>query len=133
MAFTHPIRVRYAECDRMGFVHHSNYALYFEEARTEYLRSLGVNYKQLEDEGVIMPLRSMHHDFIKAARYDDLLSIEVKLVGEVGVRCQFQYKVVNQEGVHCCNGMTELFFVNRDSMRPMRIPDSLKHLFVSEA
>jgi len=117
----------------MGFVHHSNYALYFEEARTEYLRSLGVNYKQLEDEGIIMPLRSMHHDFIKAARYDDRLSIEVSLMGEVGVRCLFGYKVVNQEGVHCCSGLTELFFVNRESMRPVRIPEYLKPLFESES
>ena len=68
MAFIHHIRVRYAECDRMGFVHHSNYALYFEEARTEYLRSLGVNYKQLEDEGIIMPLRPIEHRSIVDGR-----------------------------------------------------------------
>ncbi len=131
MAFIHQIRVRYAECDRMGFVHHSNYALYFEEARTEYMRSLGISYKELEDEGVIMPLRSMHHEFLKAARYDDLLSIEVSVLGEISVRCQFAYRVSNQEGTLCCTGQTDLFFVQKESLKPMRIPASLKTLFES--
>ena len=55
MKHKHQIRVRYGECDQMGFVHHSRYALYLEEARTEILRSNGLAYKDMEDEGIIMP------------------------------------------------------------------------------
>ena len=79
MEWTHKIRVRYGECDRMGFVHHSVYALYFEEARTEILRNAGITYKEMEDEGLIMPVRSMGMTFKKAAKYDDLLEIHVRI------------------------------------------------------
>ena len=128
MSYIHKIRVRYAECDRMGFVHHSVYALYFEEARTEYLRAKGVTYKSMEDLGIIMPVRSMSFNFKKAAIYDDLLNIEVSIIGETKVRCCFEYKVTNQSGQFLSDAVTELFFVDKNTMRPIRLPDDYKIL-----
>ncbi len=126
MEWIHKIRVRYAECDRMGFVHHSVYALYFEEARTEILRQAGITYKEMEDEGLIMPVRSMGMTFKKAAKYDDLLEIHVQIEGHVEVRAHFHYTVYNQNKELLCTGFTEMFFVNKDSMRPMRLPEKYK-------
>lgn len=123
MVYEHFIRVRYAECDRMGFVHHSNYAMYLEEARTEILRAKGITYKDMEDDGIIMPVRSMSFQFIKAAKYDDLLKITVEVVGETNVRCDFKYEIYNQDGVLLTNATTEMFFVNKVNMRPMRLPE----------
>ena len=131
MEEVHYIRVRYAECDRMGFVHHSVYALYFEEARTEILRKKGITYKEMEDNGIIMPVRSMNIQFIKAGRYDDLLSIHVSIVGTPEVRCSFEYKVINQLGELLCTGDMELFFVKKDNLRPIRLPDSYKSKLLS--
>ncbi len=128
MSYIHQIRVRYAECDRMGFVHHSVYALYFEEARTEYLRSRGVTYKSMEDQGIIMPVRSMSFEFKKAAIYDDLLNIHVTILGETQVRCCFEYKVYNQSGDFLSSGTTELFFVNKHNLKPIRLPEQYKLL-----
>lgn len=128
MSYIHKIRVRYAECDRMGFVHHSVYALYFEEARTEYLRSRGVTYKSMEDEDIIMPVRSMEFTFKKAAVYDDLLDIQVAIVGETQVRCCFEYKIHNQSGEFLSEGSTELFFVNKQTLKPIRLPEQYKAL-----
>src|SRR5258708_1061912 len=110
IAHSHSIRVRYAECDRMGFVHHSVFALYVEEARTEALRHMGVVYKELEDNGVIMPLRDMHFDFKKAARYDDLLRVETRISSMPKVRCNVTYEIFNQAAELICTGSTELFF-----------------------
>lgn len=126
MQWTHKIRVRYAECDRMGFVHHSVYALYFEEARTEILRQSGISYKDMEDEGIIMPVRSMNFTFKKAGRYDDLLEIHVKIEGEVEVRAHFHYTVLNQNQELICTGYTEMFFVNKESLRPLKLPEKYK-------
>lgn len=125
MVFNHKIRVRYAECDRMGFVHHSNYALYFEEARTEYLRDKQVTYKELEDEGIIMPVRSMGFSFYYAAKYDDLLTIEVTIPENPSVRLKFSYRVFNQHEEMLSEGYTELFFVNKSTMKPIRISKEL--------
>lgn len=125
MVFNHKIRVRYAECDRMGFVHHSNYALYFEEARTEYLRDKKVTYRELEDEGIIMPVRSMGFSFYYAAKYDDLLTIEVTVPDNPTVRLKFTYKVYNQRNELLSEGFTELFFVNKTTMKPIRVSKEL--------
>jgi acyl-CoA thioester hydrolase len=121
-SYKHKIRVRYAECDRMGFVHHSAFILYFEEARTEALRSLGLNYKEMEDAGIIMPVRNMHVDFKKAGRYDDLLTLQVEINEKPGVRCKFNYHTYNEAGDHLNSGFTELFFVKKDSLRPLSLP-----------
>ncbi len=126
MSHSHQIRVRYAECDRMGFVHHSVYALYFEEARTEILRKKGITYKDLEDDGIIMPVRSMKFDFKKAGRYDDLLTIEVEIIGTPEIRCNFAYKTINQLGEILNFGETELFFVRKEDLRPIKLPEKYK-------
>lgn len=126
--FIHKIRVRYAECDRMGFVHHSVYALYYEEARTEMMRSLGITYKELEDEGIIMPVKSMGFDFKRAAHYDDLISIRITLEEISGVRCKFTYEISNQNGQHLSNGFTELFFARKSDLRPQKLPEVLSRL-----
>ncbi|MFM7765999.1 MAG: acyl-CoA thioesterase [Sphingomonadales bacterium] len=122
LQFEHSIRVRYAECDRMGFVHHSAYVLYFEEARTEAMRSMGLNYKEMEDAGIIMPVRAFNIEFKKAGRYDDLLKIIVKITEKPAIRCHFEYHTYNQEGEHLNSGFTELFFVKKDSLRPTPLP-----------
>jgi acyl-CoA thioester hydrolase len=109
----------------MGFVHHSNYALYFEEARTEYLRDKKVTYKELEDEGIIMPVRSMGFSFYYAAKYDDLLTIEVNVPDNPTVRLKFTYKVYNQLDELLSEGFTELFFVNKTTMKPIRVSKEL--------
>lgn len=130
MTHSHQIRVRYAECDRMGFVHHSIYALYFEEARTEILRKQGITYKDLEDDGILMPVRSMQFQFFKAGKYDDLLTIEVKISYPPQVRCNFEYRTLNQNGELLNTGETELFFVRKSDLRPIKLPENYK-LFMS--
>lgn len=113
----------------MGFVHHSVYALYFEEARTECLRSLGISYRELEDSGIIMPVRKMDFQFFKAAHYDDLLEITVGLNKLEGVRCEFGYETRNQDKTLLNTGSTELFFAQKTNLRPVRLPKNLQDLF----
>jgi acyl-CoA thioester hydrolase len=127
--FQHTIRVRYAECDSMGFVHHSVYPTYFEEARTEALRSIGLNYKDVEDSGIIMPVRSMHVHFKRAAVYDDLLLIHVFMDTVKGIRCVFHYETRNQHNELLNTGSTELFFADKSTLRPIKLPAELAARF----
>lgn len=126
---SHKIRVRYGECDSMGFVHHSVYALYFEEARTEIMRKMGLSYKELEDQGILMPVRNMSCTFKKAAIYDDILEISVQLAEISGIRCRFEYETRNQHGELLNTGNTELFFVQKGNMRPMKLPEEISRYF----
>lgn len=122
MKYTHKVRVRYAECDQMGFLHHSIYALYLEEARTEQMRSKGITYKEMEESGLIMPVRTMNIEFKKAARYDDLLSIEVWIPEKPVIRCVFHYRILNQQDELLGTASMEMFYARKSDLRPVKVP-----------
>ena len=93
--FTHQtqLRVRYAETDQMGYVYYGNYAQYFETGRVEALRSLGYTYRNMEENGVMMPVVHMKTDFIKPALYDDLITIKTIISTLPTVRMYFTYEI----------------------------------------
>lgn len=116
------IRVRYGETDQMGYVYYGHYASYFEVARVEALRCLGMSYKQLEAEGIMMPVLENHSYYHQPAVYDDLLSIEVAIREMPSVRITFSYKIYNEAGVLVHSGETKLAFMRADSKKPCRPP-----------
>lgn len=73
------IRVRYGETDQMGYLYYGNYALYYEVGRAEMIRELGLTYKTLEEQGIIMPVAELRSKYIRPARYDDLLRVQTTL------------------------------------------------------
>lgn len=117
------VRVRYGETDRMGYAHHATYALYFEEGRTELLRSMGTDYKTMEDSGVLLPLSHLSIDFKYPAYYDDVLTIKTTLRELRGVRLVFNYQARNESGNVVCNATTTLIFVDAKTRKPCRPPD----------
>ncbi len=112
------VRVRYAETDQMGYVYYGNYATYFEVARVETFRHIGFSYKEMEDEGIMMPVLEYKTKFIKPAYYDDLLRINVKIAAKPGVRIRFEYEVYNEAGVLLNVSETTLVFVNKSTGKP---------------
>lgn len=122
------IRVRYAETDQMGYVYYGNYAAYFEVARVEALRGIGLTYKQLEKEGALMPVLEYHCKYIRPARYDDLLTIKTFIPEKPGMRIYFKYEVLNEAGELINIGDTTLVFIDKISGRPCKCPESLDHL-----
>lgn len=89
----HKLRVRYAETDQMGVVYHVNYLNWFEVARTEWIRSLGINYRSLEEQGLLLPVVEADIQYKKPARYDDEIVVYTRLQSWSNVRLQFQYDV----------------------------------------
>lgn len=121
--FSTSIRVRYGETDQMGVVYHGNYATYFEVARTEWLRSLGVTYKYMEDSGIMLPVISLSFNFIKSAKYDDILTITVELKKSPLVKIEFDYEIVNQNKERISTGNSVLAFINMETNKPTKCPD----------
>jgi acyl-CoA thioester hydrolase len=123
--FKTTIRVRYAETDQMGYVYYGNYGAYYEVARVESLRALGITYKELEDQGIIMPVLENYSKYIRPAKYDDLLQIKVFVKDMPDKKIRFDYEVYN-EGEKLINlGHTILVFVNTDTGKSVQIPDFL--------
>ncbi len=127
------IRVRYAETDQMGFVYYGHYATYFEVARVEALRSIGLSYKELENSGLLMPVIENHSKYIRPARYDDLLTIRLYIKELPSLKIKFNYEIFNQEKVLLNLGETVLVFVGKESGKvefaPEQILDLLKPFF----
>ncbi len=119
------LRVRYAETDKMGVVYHGNYAQYFEVARVEMLRSLGVSYRSMEDEGTMLPVVNLNIDYKKPALYDELLTVETTISELPGVKIQFSYKLLNQNQDLLALASTTLVFVDVETKRPKRCPEFL--------
>jgi acyl-CoA thioester hydrolase len=107
------IRVRYAETDRMGLLHHANYLVYFEQGRTELLRSLGYSYKDLEDQGYLLVLTKFEIRYRSPARYDDLLTLRTTVVRTTPVRIDHRYELL-RDGVLVAEGTSTLACVDRD-------------------
>lgn len=122
------LRVRYGETDQMGYVYHGNYAMYYEVARVEALRMLGIPYKTMEKTGIGMPVISMQIKFHQPARYDDLLSIKVTIPTKPRARIMFLYEVINENGTLINSAETELVFINLKTGRPTRIPEAMTTL-----
>ncbi|WP_426060859.1 acyl-CoA thioesterase [Hymenobacter sp. B1770] len=121
------IRVRYAETDQMGYVYHGNYAAYFEVARTEAFRKLGINYKDLEADGVGMPVGEIRTRFRRPARYDDLLTVRLLLrQPPEGTRVVFEYEIYNEAGDLLTEGHTLMVFVKTTTGRPVTMPESIQ-------
>lgn len=125
--YNHAIRVRYAETDQMGYVYYGNYATYYEVARTEALRSLGVTYKQVEDVGVIMPVLRNNSLYLKPALYDDLIDVKVIVKERPEARMTFYYEFY-VEDVLIHKGDTTLVFVNKVTLKPCKIPDLMANV-----
>lgn len=113
----------------MGYVYYGNYSTYFEVARVEALRSLGVSYKSLEDEGIMLPVLEYRIKYFKPAFYDDLLRIETVIDKLPSARIHFSYKTFQQDGTQVNEAETTLVFVDVKTGKPIAAPEHILEKF----
>lgn len=118
-------RIRYGETDQMGIVYHGNYAQYFEIGRTEWLRNLGITYKQMEEDGVKLPVISLTVNFKKSVGYDDVIKVKTYLRKMPTASIEFDYEIENENGEIVTTGNTVLAFIDIDRNRPTRCPQHI--------
>jgi acyl-CoA thioester hydrolase len=118
------IRVRYAETDRMGLLHHSHYAVYFEQGRTELLRARGYTYRDLEDQGFLLVLTRLSIRFRSPARYDDLVTLRTTVVRTTSVKIEHRYELF-RDGTLLAEGQSTLGCIDREG-RVQILPDFLR-------
>lgn len=116
------VRVRYAETDRMGYVYYGNYPQYYEVGRVEALRQMGTSYKEMEDNGVMLPVYTCNIKYHKSAQYDDLLVIKTSIKVLPAVRISFDYEIYNQHNELINTANTVLIFVNKSTNKPCMAP-----------
>ncbi|MFU8812618.1 MAG: acyl-CoA thioesterase [Balneolaceae bacterium] len=123
--YTHSIRCRYGETDKMGYVYYGHYLTYFEEARTEMIRTFGYPYSRLEKEGMMLPVIYSQISYKKPVYYDEVMQIRVHLFDEPAIRLQTYYEVCTRNGQDLnATGQVTLCFMDEQSRRPCRVPDA---------
>jgi len=126
---TTQIRVRYAETDQMGVVYHANYVVWMEVGRVEAMRAAGLNYSEMEKEGVLVAVLGVEVDYKSAARYDDLVDVTASVVEVQSRMMRIEYKIHrNADGAILATGATRHLFINKD-LKPIRCPEKYFNIF----
>ncbi len=119
------VRVRYAETDQMGIVHHGNYALYYELARTECFEACsGMSYESMEADGIMLPILELQSRYLKPAFYNQVLTIKSIVKDLPSVRLKVDYEIYNEASELINTGSTTLVFVDKRTRKPCQPPES---------
>lgn len=115
-------QVKYYETDKMGVVHHSNYIRWFEEARVEFMRGIGISYKTMEDEGVQVPVVSVSCKYRSPATFDDIVIVKTHIQKFNGIVIELAYEVIDEQtGVIRVTGESSHCFVDAKTFKPMNL------------
>lgn len=125
---THTIRVRYAETDPMKYVYYGNYATYFEVARVELFRELGMLYDEIEERGIWLPVSEFSIKYLKPALYDQNLEIHTFIRKIPGVKIEFEYEIYNPSKQKITEAKTTLFFLDSKTNKVIKCPEFLMNL-----
>ncbi len=118
--YTHEHIVRYYETDQMGVVHHSNYIRWFEEARVEYMRAIGLPYGKMEEAGVQVPVVTVSCTYKAPAKFDDLIVVETRVKKYNGIVVELSYEVKEKNtGALLVTGESSHCFVDSTTFKPM--------------
>ena len=118
------VRVRYGETDQMGYVYYGNYALYYEEGRTNAIRELGVTYKNLEEIGIMMPVMNSNITYFRPAHYDELLTVRscIQSLSKEDMEVDFHSEIFNEKGKKLNESIIKLAFVDANTRKKTTIP-----------
>ena len=123
------VRVRYAETDRMGVVYYANYLVWFEVGRTEWLRTTGWSYREMEHDGISLPVIEVQCEYLQPARYDDEIEIRTRATILTAVRIRFDYEVVRAADDTVTAAGHTVHAALDPTGRPCRLPARVRELF----
>ena len=123
------VRVRYAETDRMGVVYYANYFVWFEVGRTEWLRETGWSYRDMESDGVGLPVIEAHCEYRQPARYDDEIEVRTRATLLTPVRIRFDYEVIRAADAAAVAGGHTIHAALDPNGRPCRLPQRVREMF----
>lgn len=123
-------RVRYAETDQMGVVHHANYAVWFEAARSEFCRQRGIDYGQIERDGMLLPVLELKVRYLQPAHYEDEVEVLTRVLEIRRSLLRIQYEV-RRADVKLAEGETLQMLVAKSTFKPVRFPTEIAAQFIA--
>jgi len=132
LSYTHQMRSRYSETDKMGYVYYGHYMSYFEVARTEMLRSAGIAYSDMERDGIMLPVIYAQSSYKYPVYYDELMNIEVMMFKNPLIKLDTFYRITTESGgenQYHVIGQVTLCFSSAETRKPCRAPEYILNLF----
>lgn len=128
-SFKYQRTINYYETDQMGIVHHSNYIRFFEEARLEFLKQIGMDYRGLEEMGIIIPVTFVNCNYLVPLRFEDVVEIRTKLTRYNGIKMEFSYEIYLSETEQLCTkGESGHCFLDCD-LKPIRMKKEFPDIY----
>ncbi len=128
MQFYTEITARYAETDQMGIIHHAVYPVWYEAARTEFIKKFGYTYSQIEAMGLMLPMLELNCKYLAPAHYEDKVKICVEIVKMGGAKIEFSYKTYNEDGLLLNEGITTHVWTDKN-LRPVALKKIAPQLY----
>lgn len=119
------VAVRYKDTDQMGVVHHSNYVVWCEIGRTDFIKELGYAYAQMEEDGILLPVTNVNVTYKSPAKYGDVVTIKTWIEEYNGIRLTFGYDIISPTGKVCVTAQTTHVCVKKDTFKPISIRKTL--------
>lgn len=126
MFHTTRIRARYEESDQMGFIHHSNHIVWIEQARMDLFRECGINYKELEANGFLLPVIKAVLKYVSPAYFDDEILVQAAFTKVSHAKIKIEYQMFRNSRELLCYGYTEHCFLTKEAKKPIPIPEDVK-------
>jgi acyl-CoA thioester hydrolase len=123
-------RVRYAETDQMGVVHHANYAIWFEASRSEFCRQRGIDYGQIERDGMLLPVLELRVRYLQSAFYEDEVDVHTRVIELKRCLLRIQYEVWRAD-TKLAEGETLQMLVSKATFKPVRFPTEIAAQFLA--
>ena len=124
-------KIRYAETDQMGVVHHANYLLYLEQARIEWLENKGIKYDELEKEGIMLPVYKIDIDYKKPLVFGESVKVQVQCSKAPDVKIGFDYKLLNLSNEVVAKAKVVLVFMSAQNRKPIRCPKHISKILTA--
>lgn len=122
-------QAQYYETDKMAIVHHSNYIRYFEEARSNFMKEIGCDIREIENKGIVIPNVDAYARYIKPIRFFDEFTVETKLMRFNGVSFEFEYKITLKNGTLAATGHTAHCFAAENNLVPVSIKRKFPEIY----
>ncbi len=123
------IESRYQETDQMGVIYHGNYATWFEVARTDYIRKLGLDYSEMENAGVVSPVTELNINYKKSVTYPEKVIVKTWVSKFSRLRSRYQYEIYNEKGEIVTTGYTDNVIITKDGRKPIRLDKTFPNWF----
>lgn len=132
--FTTSLQVRFYETDMMEVAHHTNHLRWFEMGRVEFFRSCGISLWDMMNEGIVFPITKVSCEYKEPARFDDIITVEVKVAKLTRAQCVFTYRLVREaDGALIATGETQNVFTDKETGKIIRLPDVFYKAMVAKA